>query len=567
MLDHSISGQILSDGINILCLKPIISGDDIKGLEIHFPNSWSDVGQVELPDKALVSKTLFLSEKSDFTRDKIDLETVLEIACDLIVQDAWQFKSSGFFVLWRNGMEGINGSHLAGITIYSINPLVFLPQAKELGYPLNENSVLYKYLNSFVSQYGVWHEPGALLGTIKRAEEFLGRYFNLRWGISSNWISDARNSNLFLERRVLEWNSWGTVGYYVRNFYLHSREWFADSELKVPGGYQNPFIGFQIINYLTGNTVFKRGYFNNQEILMFGVEIGLYRYACLNAKDAGGERKNMADALLMWSAMTLSHSLKEVGFRVNDSPSIKTGVTFPLAIQQENIYDDYYERIENYIKWFAEEFINSEQNPTVAFIFRLGVDAFQYFDNYFEDCLSETEISHIEGEMVYLIRVKVQEIAVDRLKNRQQNHMTLESLNSNYFDGNLYSMNEAEIRGFLERIPNSFLARSFQSIFLTLLDSLKKGLFQELEQQYLPKNTDWQAMYESAEKFFQSGDRKTAILISPTGEIGLGKIESLMSLNSKEEILIQFNAGNTWVEMTVKEQWKKILDRTSRFFK
>ncbi|WEK20512.1 MAG: hypothetical protein P0Y49_05095 [Candidatus Pedobacter colombiensis] len=566
LLDHSVSGQILTENMNILCLKPVIENEQILNLELHFPSSWSDIGQTELPEDALVGISMLLYEKTDFELTDFDYQTVLNIACDLVAQDSSQFNASGFLVLWKNGLVNANSTNVAGISIYTMNPFVFLPHAEKLGFPLNENSALRKYLVEFVGDRGTWQEPGSLYGIPKRAEMYLKEYFDIEWERSSTWIVDSEDYLYALNRCVLKWNSWGAVGDYVRNFYLRSNNWFKDVERKIKGGYQNPYLGLQIINYLAGTNVFKGGYFNSQQLFQFGLQIGRYRYACQNAKNAIGERLKSAEALLFWTALPLVYSLKEVGDRVVQSPSIAQCVAFPLAIHQIDIYEDYEMRIQKYIDWFQKDFIDAKTNPTVSIIFRLAIDDFPYFDNSLRGLVSTKEVKEIEVRLAFLVRTKILEIVLDRLKNRDNNKEILEDLNSAYFDGLLYTLKDGEISKHLDAIPDAVLSETFSYNFLGLLDSIKKGLLQDIGQPILPGSVDWNALYKSAILLFKAGERKTAIIISPNGETGLGKIDTIMSLNSQEEIFIQFNARNTWLEMTLKENWQKILDRTSHFF-
>lgn len=41
LLDHSIASQLLSSSINFLCLKPVISLNEIINLDVHFPKPFS----------------------------------------------------------------------------------------------------------------------------------------------------------------------------------------------------------------------------------------------------------------------------------------------------------------------------------------------------------------------------------------------------------------------------------------------------------------------------------------------------------------------------------------------
>ena len=64
LLDHSISSQILSSESKILCLKVTENNEQVN-FDVHFPKSWSNIGQNGLPASAFMSYTLCLKKKED----------------------------------------------------------------------------------------------------------------------------------------------------------------------------------------------------------------------------------------------------------------------------------------------------------------------------------------------------------------------------------------------------------------------------------------------------------------------------------------------------------------------
>jgi hypothetical protein len=561
LLDHSVSGEILSGDLHLLCLKPVVTGESITGLDIYFPKSWNDIGQSELPENALVGYSLCLYEKEELGIDQFDYQTVIEMAADLIVQDAARYGSHGFHIVWKNGLER-NGTCIAGITLYILNSYAFLPRAYELGFALNKKSALSRYLMAFIDENGTGLYPESLFGIAAKAEKLLEGYFDLEWDRASNWVMDTGDLHFALQRNVLLWNSWGAIGDYVRYFYLHPSQWFPESEKTFFRGYRNPFIGLQVVYYLSGNTVFKSGHFSHKEIFLFALQLGRYMYACKNVMEGQEDAWVSAEALLFWTALPLSHSLKEVGFRLNAMPGFSGSITFPLAVYKKNIYPDYDQRIEKYIAWFQKDFIDESINPTMAFLFKQGVDAFHYFDAFMNGATrpeERTDIEHIFGN---LVRETVADIAVDRLKNQDQHEEVLNFINDHYFDGSLFRITQEKITTHLAGIANNVLVDGFSEVFLALLDSIKGVLPHQLNKPYIPDSVDWNAFKLSAEKLFDAGQRKTAIIISANSHVILGTVELPMILNGRDEIFVQFNTSHSMQVMTLRKKWTELLDGT-----
>ncbi|RZK26897.1 MAG: hypothetical protein EOO43_01435 [Flavobacterium sp.] len=561
LLDHSLAGQLLISDINLLCLKPEIIDEYIKGLSIYFPSGWSDIGQLDLTSDALVSYTMCLYEKENISMESFDVTTVVKMACDLIRNSAGKFKSSGLYLVWQNGHGDYLNHCKIGITIYVINPFAFLPPAYSLGFPLNTDSVLAKYLKLYVEDNGTLIHPSSMFGIAEEAERLLDKYFIVEWDRASSWQIDMADKHFALQRRPLQWDSWGAIGDYVRYCFLHpasSRYMFTDWEREKGGGYFSPYIGLQIINQLAGDKIFKLGAFSHREIFQFGLQLGCYRYACKNANELDEDKAPSYEAFLFWNALQITQSIKEITARVRDTPDINAEVSFPLAIEKAAIYPDYNRRIDNFVNWFTSDFINAEQNPTMARIFELAIQTFHYFDPLFESSLPSQEKLSIEATYSSIVREKVAEISLDKRSSVEYNYDMIASLNKNYYSGNLLELSDKEIIDTLSKIPDNELTKEFDCIFLSLLDSIKGGLFHNLNPLQLSNAIDWKAFKESADHMYDEGNRKLSILISQNGIVGLGIIESIMSLNNKDEIFVQFYPTHSVQLMTLRVKWEDL---------
>src|SRR5665648_194260 len=128
LLDHSISAQILSTESKILCLKATENKQQVD-FDVHFPKSWTNIGQDVLPASSFMSYTLCLKKKNDVD---ISYANIVQLATDLISFDANQNKCSGFCIAWENGIADCFDFDF-GISIYSINPFVFFESFGVIG--------------------------------------------------------------------------------------------------------------------------------------------------------------------------------------------------------------------------------------------------------------------------------------------------------------------------------------------------------------------------------------------------------------------------------------------------
>lgn len=136
LLDHATASMVLLNNQNLLCLKPIDTDDELT-FEVHYPNSWTEIGQDYLPKNSFGSYTLCLYNKENVS-EKINKRSLLAIAKDLILTEATNSKTHGFMIIWQDGINFAD--HDYAISIYLLNPFVFIPRALENDFILNEES-------------------------------------------------------------------------------------------------------------------------------------------------------------------------------------------------------------------------------------------------------------------------------------------------------------------------------------------------------------------------------------------------------------------------------------------
>jgi len=567
LLDHSVSAQILATDINFLCLKPIVKDQEILSLAVHIPSSWSNIGESELPENALMSYSLLLSEKEEVDIKSFDVKSKVRIAADLILHNATNFRSSGFYIIWSNEFKDIYSSFEIGISIYILNPFAFLSYAVSNNFPLNTESPLAKYLKDYIQDNGTSVYPSSLFRICDQAEEFLSQYFELEWDRNTDWLIDCNDKHYALQRNVLQWDSWGAIGNYVRYLFLHpsneTSNMFTSNEQHT-GTYLNPFIGLQVINRISGNTLFKNGIFSHKDISKFGVQIGDYLYACQLAVEKKSKPKIM-NANLFWSALFLVQSLKEIEQRINDGVSFtfpKTG--FPVTPMGEEIQDNYRAVITDFILWFQREFILKDQNPILSYIFQLSISYCWYFDFSYRSGLEAKQIIEIEKEIAILIKQKVLEITHDRVKRKKENSALIAYINTNYYAENFDNISPNEYSKYLEGVPDSFYAEGFQTVFLTLLDMIKPTLIHSLRDYPISESIDWLALKKTAIEFFHNGERKIAIILAVNGTIGIGIVDiPILQVNNEDEILVLNEKSGSAIGR--KAKWTEILDGSFKF--
>lgn len=556
LLDHSISSQILSTESKILCLKATENNEQIN-FDVHFPKSWSNIGQNGLPASAFMSYTLCLKKKEDID---ISYTEVVQLATDLINFDANQNKCSGFCIAWENGIDDCSDFNY-GISIYSINPFVFLPNAVELGFEINKNSKLTEYILKKVDESGIEQTPNSLFRIADRAKELLDKYFIAEWDRNTTWEKDLNDDYYKLQRFPMFVESWGVIGDFLRYFYYHpaANLIFHKKEL-TNNSPKNPQVALQIINIITGNFLFKMGHFSAKDIFQFGEQLNLYAYACKNALETPEENVICSDAFLFWSSLPLVQSLKEINWRVNDVVGIETDNIPPIKIyyRKESVEPIYHQMINKFVDWFANNFLKKESVHSI--LFKIGFRDALYFSDFFKDTLSSDYSNNIKKELNDFT-ISVLSYIVSSYKKR--------SLFLSNIDKNLLNrIIECDVEEFsIEQILDNIQKKKYEEIFpheiLEIVNSVYGEVHHNLKDIYISDSIDYKFLKQTTDERFNGGHKYSALIVSSNGEVGLGEIEKesrvMGELSNTDEIYLILNPTSD-TPFIQKKKWEEILN-------
>lgn len=546
LLDHSISSNILSSNISLLCLLPNFYGSQLT-FDIHYPKSWTHIGQNNLPQNSLVSYSWSLDKKKTST----DFEeiSIINLAKELIVNNAERHNSSGFLSIWENGMAEFYGSRYV-ITIYVINSFSFLPNADLYGF-IYRSSSLSEYLKNYSDDLdGIVH-PKSLFNVMDEAISFLEDYYDIRLHSPSEWSKDLTNDKNRLERKPILFDSWGMIGDYVRYFYFHPavrKHYFSKTDDSYRG-HLNPIIGLQIINLVTKNTIFNDGHFFADDLFEFGRQLCSFNYACKNAVHAKNETIN--NALLFWSVLDISQSLKEILFYASNTVGIEQEVILDLHLNLDSkkIKSDFRNYNDKFSENFQQLFLPGDDNWLYRKIFEFGYFYGQYFSNYFSETIPKDDQILIEKDISEFLR-KFINSAVLSAKNRNSylNKAEILFMDRHFTKGRFSETSFDKISEIIDRKSNNFMT----AIFTDFLQSFAVSLgtpYRELKELFVPNSIDWKWMRESLAEKFNQGLRYGAINIELNGNVSISQIDKeyavMQELKNENEVYLKKYTSTT----------------------
>lgn len=555
LLNHAISSQILSTESKLLCLKVIENNQQID-LEVHFPSSWTNIGQNDLPRSSFMSYTLTLKKRSSIDAS---FTNIIQLATDLINFDANQNKCSGFCIAWENGM---NEYSEYGITIYVINPFVFLPNAVELGFDINENSVLSNYIFKRVEQNGVEQTPNSLFRIADRAKELLDKYFISTWERNTSWEQDLNDEYYQIQRFPVFVESFGIIGEFIRYYYYHPavRKYFFTNEEMFNSSPNDPYLALQIINIITGNHLFKNGHFYATDIFNFGRQLRMYIYSCENALNATDEKIISIEALLFWTNISLVKSIKEISLRVHDTDGMHLEEIPLLKIysRKGSVNIEYRKQLNEFVKWFKNDFLGKDSAHYD--MFRIGFSYSHVFSDIYKETLSieetETALNDINNSAIYYLSS-----IICNFKNDGQ------ILNDN--DKNILKhiidcdIELCSLGSILEQIKGHDYEYSFSNKVLELIDSIYGEVYHKLKDIYVSDSIDFKFLKKTADERFNTGYKYSAVKISSNGHTGITEISQehrvMGELSSTEEIYVIFYYASGH-SITLKKPWSDVIN-------
>lgn len=516
LLDHSISAQILSTESKILCLKAKENNGQVA-FDIHTPNSWTNIGQNNLPISSFMSYTLTLKKKDDLD---ISFTNIIQLAIDLINFDANLNKCSGFCIAWENGM--IDNFDF-GITIYTINPFVFLPNAIGIGFNINENSVLSKYICKLVEQSGIEQTSNSLFRIADRAKELLDKYFIASWERNTSWEQDLNDEYYKLQRFPVFVESFGVIGDFIRYYYHHPavrNHFFSEKEL-FNSSPNVPYIALQVINIITGNYIFRKGHFSAKDMFEFGRQLRLYSYSCRCAIETSDKHMISNEAFLFWTSLPLIKSMKEIQLRTIDAVNINTEKIPLLEIYsiKKSVKPDSENKIKEFADWIADEFLKN--NNIHCELFKMGFHYSHYFSVFFKHLFNDDDNKRIYSEVRKFSILTLSSI----IKSFKNDGLFISDNDKSIFNYVIdCNIDEDSLDHILERIRANNYEHSFPNEVIELVNSIYGEVFHEIKQLDISNSFDFRFLKRTADERFNEGHKYSAIIVSSNGEIGLGEI-------------------------------------------
>ena len=610
LLDHSVSAQLLGGHINILCLKPIVAGDEITGLAIHYPSAWTDLGQNGLPADALVSYTMCLYPKKPLSQEVVqeikkevaevadeqpeaaltaveglpdddddveeerwtlEMQRAVKLAADLINHEANNFHANGFSLVWVNGFDQYPGGCLAAISVYILNPFAFLPDAASKGFVLRKENPLYKYLLDLHEKNGGFLFPSSMFSFAEKAEGHLKKYFDVRWERLTTWDADLADTQYAMQRQPVLFHSFGVIGDFIRYFYLHpavQKHWLVTLE-KTEAGYDTPIVAAQFVNLRAGDVLFRDGDFSPKDVFLFGKYMGLHLQAQLNGSKFKDSESLQYDAMLFWTALPLIQALKEIKMRLNDAKDIVTdGSALPVAISRESIQPGFEAAFEAFFNWFAIEFLDHENQEIFSSLFELGYKSAAYFDPHLTNLYPKEHRPVLEKDLASFARFVLGGVGMGIVEKELVDGDVKKSVNETFFDNKLETLTADDVDAYLhDSVKDQVFLENFEEVLLPVLNVVTGNLIHELRPYEFQYTTDWQWMYETAQKRFKEGKTATVIFVGANGQLSLGQLDGElgMSLSDPEEVFISGQIYASGISQVFRVKWETLRNRTFRF--
>jgi hypothetical protein len=516
---------------------PQISNGELS-LSIHFPKSWTDIGQDYLAADGLMSYTLCLKFKSDEVNNLEDPEDHLRVACDLLLHEAQRFETSGIYLLWKNTMAGLLNFEY-GLTIYLLNPFSFLTSDTAASFVAQKNSPLLTYLKQHSNDFA---GPGSLLTIAAKAREYLGHFFEVEWDRSSNWSMDINDEIFCSQRLPLNHNSWGAIGEFIRDSYLHPavRKHYLLSEELSGNGYLQSFVSFQLLTQITGTHLFKKGEFHHADVFAFGMQVRRYAALCYNILNSPDLRDELAEADLFWQGLALLTSFKEAMVRIYDLKiTIPPNAVFAISGTKETVPKDQVQRLEAFVEWFGEAFLG--MNKTHRRLLRIGFAHALYFSIH-RETLDENELNQAEKDLSSEVKNFIVSIVQSSNKNKRPLSDATKTILNDDFGLPASTYNAISVS--VEQNDNNFYAKRF-SEFLKMLRYEIGEVYHAVEAWHVPESMDWTWFIETAETRFREGKRFTVLELTSNGMVQLGQLNPeeryLGELKSAEHVFFKFN--------------------------
>jgi len=526
LLDHAVSSLILGTKFNVLALKA--SYIDELNFDIHFPNSWTDIWQNSLPPYAFSSVTVvpYNYDNSKKLPEKIFL---FETISDLIMFEGAKHNSHGFFIIWEN-ITAFEGPAEFCISLYQINPFVFLQASLDKKFTLNTEEPLSKHILKEFKDEGPYYHMESLLKVSLSVKNFLDKWYDTSYEDFSSWTDHMQlGSNFRMQAMPRIFNSWGDIGDYIRYFFFHpslTGGFFSEIQLNSPFHYKDPVYGIEMINRISGLTLFEDGVFRISSLYRFAVQLREYLLISDMFYRSKIEKKKyeLLSPRLLYSSIDLLSSLREIQYRVNTSTD-KFEKFGGLKIYLYDVSENPVENIFKYHEWFSKSFLGENRFHKLLYNFFFNW-CILYMDD-FSGGLKANEKSKLENELIDFVKSYLASAIVEEIveKTSFYGDVLIDKIKYGYFNGKLPKFkNQNAVIKKVESITDTTILNTFEDVFLNILDLTVPEVFHGLTP--LPDLSSWIKDWEHYKrhliKRFHEGHKYGCILIQPNGGIGIG---------------------------------------------
>jgi len=567
LLDHSISSMVLGTKFNILALKAEIIEDELK-LSIHIPDSWTDIWQNNLPEYAFSSVSLVLY-KYDKEKETPDEAFLFDIVDDLITFNGAKNNSHGYYLIWEN-ITAFDSLAKYCISLYQINPFVFLKASLENNFTLNTTEPLSKYIIDNYDE-NEYHHPESLMNNANEVKKFLDQYYDTSYEDFSSWTNHIyRGSNFRSQALPILFNSWGNIGDYVRYYFFHPSlkgGFFSKGQLNSPLYYKHPIFGIEVINRLSGYVLFEDGVYNFTSLFEYAKQLR----ELLNISDWYLKTKNenkkfeVLKPRLFYATLDILSSSREIQYRVNYI-DLKLENPQPLKINPYEVNEDTKENIIANIDWFTSQFL--KDNPVHQEFFAKAINwCVIYMNNIGQ--LDITLETNIKDEIVKYSKAQIFTILESELISKTS---SFGDKVFNLFSALFTSMeNVKEIISIEELwrivgiIDDEKIIQNFDSIIITLLDTIYFEVFHPLvpfnDVTFITK--DWKRLQKQLIKRYNEGHHYGAIFLESKGNLAIGILPEEYQIgkpieNPHEEVYVLINESGIGICRLV--SWEEVKD-------
>lgn len=543
LLDHSVAGLLTWESKQILCLKAIATGGQLK-LRVHIPSSWTSIGQGTLPPDAISTAVLCLHEddESPITDDRKFLQTA-HTAVDLIAREGDRSNSHGFIMLWEDSWYGGLSQTRYNLSIGVVNPFSFVPAAINSEFLSADRSPLTRYVME-KDRFRELCPVGSVHGRVcEKAIHLFKEQCNPLWERFCSWDRDRspsrneRDVTMGLNHRAipLRFEFWGALGDFARQYITMPtvRNTFDPAIRKHALDWTTPSVAIDLLDRITGMDIVKNGKFNCKTMFEIGFSTGAFlSIAGTVASTPDNEQKNLP-ASFEWYGALFGGALKEIGMRwMSTNDVVKKPPTIRFACCNGSPTA---EHIQSFIEWMNVHFLDGFDVHKTCF--QIGLNAVYILDPYFSACADETHKQEIVESIGHFGRQVIGR-SIDEANNdsigddiRQRLTILLEE--------------EGFPRECAEEVSDETIVQGLSGPLFDLLDTMCFPVIHSIA--HLAKmNIDWGWIREQVMEMRNRGIEYAGIVVAADGTFGVADLQEtggFLSYDAASEVIVHYDIG------------------------